>query len=142
PAGKEVGATPDGRRAFTPLSDAASPYFGRDVHGPTAFLNSVSKPDYHRVLTGSVINMKFEPEFFQGAEGEHVFVALMKVFVANRVQELQFNFTGNDALIDAQKNPELHRNLVVRVSGFSQYFVALSREVQDDVIRRRAHGGV
>jgi formate C-acetyltransferase len=142
PAGKEVGATPDGRRAFTPLSDAASPYFGRDVHGPTAFLNSVSKPDYHRVLTGSVINMKFEPEFFQGAEGEHVFVALMKVFVANRVQELQFNFTGNNALIDAQKNPELHRNLVVRVSGFSQYFVALSREVQDDVIRRRAHGGV
>jgi pyruvate-formate lyase len=139
PAGKEVGATPDGRHAFTPLSDAASPYFGRDVRGPTAFLNSVSKPDYHRVLTGSVVNMKFEPEFFRGAEGERVFVALMKVFVQNRVQELQFNFTGNETLIDAQRNPELHRNLVVRVSGFSQYFVALSREVQDDVIRRRAH---
>ncbi len=139
PAGKEVGATPDGRHAFTPLSDAASPYFGRDTHGPTAFLNSVSKPDYHRVLTGSVVNMKFEPEFFRGEEGERIFVALMKVFVRNRVQELQFNFTGNDTLIDAQKHPELHRDLVVRVSGFSQYFIALSREVQDDVIRRRAH---
>jgi len=141
PAGKEVGATPDGRRAHTPLSDAASPYFGRDIHGPTAFLNSVSKPDYHRVLTGSVVNMKFEPEFFRGDEGEAIFVALMKVFVANRVQELQFNFTGNETLLDAQKNPELHRNLVVRVSGFSEYFVSLSREVQDDVIRRRAHAG-
>ncbi len=139
PAGKEVGATPDGRRAYTPLSDAASPTFGRDTHGPTAFLNSVSKPDYHRVLTGSVINMKFEPEFYQGEEGERVFVALMKVFVRNRVQELQFNFTGDKTLLDAQQNPELHRDLVVRVSGFSAYFVALSREVQDDVIRRRAH---
>ena len=138
-AGKEVGATPDGRRAYTPLSDAASPYFGRDTHGPTAFLNSVSKPDYHRVLTGSVINMKFEPEFYRGEEGERVFVALMKVFVRNRVQELQFNFTGNETLRDAQRDPELHRDLVVRVSGFSAYFVALSREVQDDVIRRRAH---
>jgi pyruvate-formate lyase len=139
PAGEEVGATPDGRRAFTPLSDAASPYFGRDTHGPTAFLNSVSKPDYHRVLTGSVINMKFEPAFFQGPDGEAVFLALMRVFVRNRVQELQFNFTGNETLLDAQTNPELHRNLVVRVSGFSQYFIQLSKEVQEDVIRRRAH---
>ncbi|MBN1248669.1 MAG: hypothetical protein JXC32_13500 [Anaerolineae bacterium] len=142
PAGREVGATPDGRRAFTPLSDAASPYFGRDTHGPTALLNSVSKPDYHRVLTGSVINMKFEPAFFRGPQGARIFLALMKAFVRNRVQELQFNFTGNETLLAAQENPELHRDLVVRVSGFSQYFVALDREVQDDVIRRRAHGGV
>ncbi len=140
PAGREVGATPDGRRAYTPLSDAASPYFGRDTHGPTAFLNSVSKPDYHRVLTGSVVNMKFEPAFFRGEQGERVFLALMKAFVRNRVQELQFNFTGNEVLRDAQRDPELHRDLVVRVSGFSQYFVQLSKEVQDDVIRRRAHG--
>ncbi|MGC9349872.1 MAG: pyruvate formate lyase family protein [Anaerolineae bacterium] len=139
PAGKEVGATPDGRRAFTPLSDAASPYFGRDIHGPTAFLNSVSKPDYHRVLTGSVVNMRFDPAFFQGREGERVFVALMKVFVRNRIQELQFNFTDNEALLEAQKHPELHANLIVRVSGFSEYFVRLSEEVQADVIRRRAH---
>ena len=139
PAGKEVGATPDGRHAFTPLSDAASPYFGRDTHGPTAFLNSVSKPDYHRVLTGTVINMKFEPAFFRGWQGERVFLALMKAFVRNRVPELQFNFTGNQVLIEAQENPELHRDLVVRVSGFSQYFVTLDREVQNDVIRRRAH---
>jgi formate C-acetyltransferase len=139
PAGKEVGATPDGRYAFTPLSDAASPYFGRDTHGPTAFLNSVAKPDYRLVLTGSVINMKFEPAFFQGPGGARVFVSLMKAFVRNRVPELQFNFTGNEVLKAAQASPELHRDLVVRVSGFSQYFVHLPRDVQDDVIRRRAH---
>ncbi len=139
PAGKEVGATPDGRRAFTPLSDAASPYFGRDTHGPTAFLNSVSKPDYHRVLTGSVINMKFEPALFREQQGERIFLALMRAFVHNRVPELQFNFTGNQALVEAQENPELHRDLVVRVSGFSAYFVTLDQEVQNDVIRRRAH---
>jgi formate C-acetyltransferase len=140
PAGKEVGATPDGRRAFTPLSDAASPYFGRDTHGPTAFLNSVAKPDYKLVLTGSVINMKFDPAFFKGPDGARVFVALMKAFVRNRIPELQFNFTGNEVLKAAQAEPELHRDLVVRVSGFSQYFVRLSREEQNDVIRRRAHG--
>ncbi len=139
PAGKEVGATPDGRRAFTPLSDAASPYFGRDMNGPTALLNSVAKPDYQRVLTGSVINMKFEPSFFQGAGGTKVFTTLMKAFVQKRVPELQFNFTGNELLLEAQKNPENHRDLVVRVSGFSQYFVHLDKEVQDDVIRRRSH---
>lgn len=139
PAGKEVGATPDGRRALTPLSDAASPYFGRDVSGPTALLNSVAKPDYRLVLTGSVINMKFEPAFFRGPGGAAVFTSLMKAFVRKRVPELQFNFTGNETLKKAQKDPELHRDLVVRVSGFSQYFVHLSKEVQDDVIRRRAH---
>ncbi len=139
PAGAEVGATPDGRHAFTPLSDAASPYFGRDVNGPTAFLNSVAKPDYHRVLTGSVINMKFEPAFFQGPQGTRLFTSLMKAFVQKRVPELQFNFTGNESLLKAQKEPEAYRDLVVRVSGFSQYFVHLPANVQDDVIRRRAH---
>jgi formate C-acetyltransferase len=63
----------------------------------------------------------------------------MKAFVRKRVPELQFNFTGNERLLAAQKNPELHRDLVVRVSGFSQYFVHLAKEVQDDVIRRRSH---
>ncbi len=142
PAGKEVGATPDGRQAGTPLSDAASPYFGRDEKGPTAFLNSVSRPDYHRVLTGSVINMKFEPELFGGAEGCRIFTTLLKAFVAKRIPELQFNFTGNRALREAQTNPDRYRNLIVRVSGFSEYFVNLSPEVQNDVIRRRAHAGL
>ncbi len=139
-AGKEVGATPDGRHAGRPLSDAASPYFGRDRNGPTAFLRSVAKPDYHMVLTGSVINMKFEPEFFRDEQGAGRFSAFTHFFVDQRIPELQFNFTGNRVLHDAQANPEDYANLVVRVSGFSAYFTRLPREVQDDILNRRAHG--
>lgn len=139
-AGREVAATPDGRRAKSPLSDAASPHFGRDLNGPTAFLHSVSRPDYRRVLTGSVVNMKFEPEFFRGRAGSDRFLALTKFFVRSRIQELQFNFTGNATLAAAQANPQEYANLVVRVSGFSAYFTRLEREVQDDILRRRAHG--
>lgn len=141
PAGKEVGATPDGRHAGAPLSDAASPYFGRDRNGPTAFLHSVSRPDYRRVLTGSVINMKFEPSFFHGPDGADRFAALTHFFVSRRIPELQFNFTGNRVLLDAQARPEEYPNLVVRVSGFSAYFTRLNRDVQEDIIRRRSHGG-
>lgn len=138
-AGKEVGATPDGRHAGVPLSDAASPFFGRDLHGPTAFLQSVAEPDYHRALTGSVINMKFEPSLFTGEEGAQRFAAITQAFVRLRIPELQFNFTGDAALLEARAHPELHANLVVRVSGFSAYFTRLAPEVQDDIIRRRAH---
>ena len=138
-AGTEIGATPYGRYAGTPLSDAASPYFGRDLKGPTAFLNSVAVPDYHQVLTGSVINMRFDPEHFQDELGSQRFLAFTKTFVANRIPELQFNFTSNATLLAAQQEPEKFRNLVVRVSGFSARFVDLGPEVQADILRRRAH---
>ncbi len=138
-AGKYVGATPDGRHACTALSDAASPYYCRDRQGPTAFINSVSRPDYHLVLTGSVVNMKFEPEHFQGDQGAERFSAFTHAFVKGRVPELQFNFTGNERLHDAVEHPEEYQNLVVRVSGFSAYFTRLAPDVQQDVIRRRAH---
>lgn len=141
PAGKEVGATPDGRNSGRPLSDAASPFFGRDVHGPTAFLRSVAKPDYRNVLTGTVINMKFEPEYFEGEEGTKKFSAFTHYFVENRIPELQFNFTGNKVLHEAIKHPEDYGDLVVRVSGFSAYFTRLDPAVQDDIIRRRSHLG-
>lgn len=138
-AGREVEATPDGRRAFTPLSDAASPYFGCDLKGPTAFLNSVAVPDYHQVLTGSVINMRFDPDHFQDEASAQRFLAFTYAFVANRIPELQFNFTSNATLRAAQLQPEQYRNLVVRVSGFSARFVELPSEVQADILRRRAH---
>jgi pyruvate-formate lyase len=138
-AGREVGATPDGRRAFTPLSDAASPYFGRDQRGPTAFLRSVAVPDYHKVLTGSVINMRFDPDFYQDEAGAQRFLTFLRYFIAARIPELQFNFTRSEDLLAAQKDPEKYRNLVVRVSGFSARFVELDPEVQHDIIRRRAN---
>ncbi len=138
-AGKEVGATPDGRKAGTPLSDAASPYFGRDQKGPTALVESLGRPNYRHVLTGSVVNIKFEPEHFQGEIGEERFLAFTKTFVAKRIQQMQFNFTGARKLREAQEDPENHSDLVVRVSGFSAFFTRLDREIQEDVIRRRAY---
>ncbi len=138
-AGREVGATPDGRRAWTPLSDAASPYFGRDVNGPTAFLASVARPDYHLVLTGSVINMRFDPAHFADEQGAQRFLAFTRYFVNRRIPELQFNFTDSETLLAAQRDPAQYRNLVVRVSGFSARFVELEPDVQADILRRRAH---
>jgi formate C-acetyltransferase len=139
-AGREIGATPDGRQAHTPLSDAASPYFGRDASGPTAFLRSVAVPDYGQVLAGSVINMRFDPEPFRDEAGAQRFLAFTRYFVARRIPELQFNFTSNETLLAARRDPESYRSLVVRVSGFSARFVDLAPDVQDDILRRRAHG--
>jgi formate C-acetyltransferase len=136
--GKCMGATPDGRRAGEPLSDATSPFFGRDRRGPTAILASMGRTACRHVLGGRVANLKFEPAHFTGEAGTQRFSALTHAFVDRRIQELQVNFTGNAVLKDARANPEKHRNLVVRVSGFSAYFTQLSPEVQEDVIRRRA----
>ncbi|HCE45059.1 MAG TPA: hypothetical protein DET40_16080 [Lentisphaeria bacterium] len=139
PCGAEVKATPDGRRAFVPLSDAASPNSGRDMKGPTAFINSVSVPDYSKAVGGTVINMKFDPGFFTQERGAVFFLSFTKEFVRKRIHELQFNFTGNEILEAAMKDPERHAGLVVRVSGFSAYFTRLEKSVQDDIIRRRTH---
>jgi formate C-acetyltransferase len=136
--GKCLGATPDGRRAGEPLSDATSPFFGRDRHGPTAILASMGRTACTRILGGRVANLKFEPAHFEGEAGTQRFSAFTHAFVDRRIQELQVNFTGNAVLRDARANPDKHRNLVVRVSGFSAYFTQLSPEVQEDVIRRRA----
>jgi formate C-acetyltransferase len=137
-AGKEIGATPDGRRAETPLSDAASPYYGRDMKGPTAFISSVATPDYTDIAC-SVVNMRLNPEFFRGAEGVTRFTAFSKAFVAKRIQELQFNVNDDAVLKAAMDHPQAHRNLVVRVSGFSAYFTSLDKEIQHDILRRRSH---
>ncbi|MFZ2655338.1 MAG: pyruvate formate lyase family protein [Victivallales bacterium] len=137
--GTGVKATPDGRRALTPLSDAASPNSGRDMKGPTSFINSVSVPDYSKAVGGTVINMKFDPVCFSGERGALFFLAFTKEFVRKRIHELQFNFTGNEILEAAKMDPEKYAGLVVRVSGFSAYFTRLEKSVQDDIIRRRVH---
>lgn len=138
--GIEVKATPDGRKAFTPLADAASPNSGSDMKGPTAFINSISVPDYSKTVGGTVINMKFDPVFFPADRGSLCFLTFTKEFVRKRIHELQFNFTGNEILEAAKANPEKYAGLVVRVSGFSAYFTRLEKSVQDDIIRRRTNG--
>ncbi|MDQ0289521.1 pyruvate formate lyase family protein [Oligosphaera ethanolica] len=139
-AGREVGASPDGRFAHTPLSTACSPFFGNDVSGPTAFFASVAAPDFTLSKGGTVVNARFDPDAFAGADGLDRMVVFTKAFVRRRIQEMQFNFNNNAELEDALQHPREHENLVVRVSGFSAYFVYLDPMVQRDVIRRHAHG--
>lgn len=134
-AGRVIAATPDGRRKGEPLSDAASPTYGRDKLGATATVLSVTKPDYTKVACGTVVNQKFSPAMF-GEEKRKKLVALLKVYFEKGGQELQINATSREVLADAMAHPENYRDLVVRVSGFSALFVALERDVQLDILHR------
>lgn len=134
-AGKETGATPDGRKAGEPLSDAASPTYGRDTKGATVTLNSLSKPDYTMCACGSVVNQKYSPSMFEGEKCKKL-LALIRTYMKKGGQEIQINATSRAILLDAMEHPEKYQNLVVRVSGFSDYYVRLRREVQLDILNR------
>ena len=138
-AGRRISATPDGRKKGEPLSDAASPTYGRDIKGATSTINSVTKPDYTKVSCGTVINQKFFPTMFEG-EKLYKLLALVKTYFKKGGQELQINATSREILIDAMEYPEKYPTLVVRVSGYSDYYVRLSKEVQLDILNRTQHG--
>ncbi|HSV75192.1 MAG TPA: pyruvate formate lyase family protein [Chthonomonadales bacterium] len=138
-SGREVGATPDGRRAREPLSDAASPTFGRDVRGPTATVRSVAKLDYVLCPGGNVVNMKLHAPTLAGDRGLDAIASLVRTCFDLGGAQLQFNTTDRALLIEAMEHPERHRNLVVRVSGFSAYFVQLDPAVQADILARTEH---
>lgn len=139
PAGKEVAATPDGRLKLEPVSDAASPMHGMDHNGPTAALNSLSKPDYTKVSCGTVVNQKYNPDMFTNPEKRAKLGAIIRTYFKNGGQELQINSVSRDILIDAMDHPEKYKNLVVRVSGFSAYYTLVGREVQIDILKRTEH---
>lgn len=134
-AGNSIGATPDGRLAGEPLSDAASPTYGRDVRGATASIQSLSKPDYTYVATGSVVNQKYSPAMFSDQKRSKL-LALIRTYFAKGGQEIQINATSPEVLRDAMDHPEKYPDLVVRVSGFSAYYVTLDRAVQLDILNR------
>ena len=137
-AGKMIGATPDGRLAEEPLSDAGSPTYGRDTKGATSTILSVSKPDY-TLCIGMVLNQKYSPSMFEDGKREKL-LQLIKVFFARGGQEIQINATSTDVLRDAMEHPENYQSLVVRVSGFSAFYVTLIRDVQEDILRRTQQG--
>ncbi len=134
-AGREIGATPDGRLAGEPLSDAASPTYGRDTRGPTSTVLSVTKPDYGQVACGTVLNQKFSPGMFADGKREKL-ASLIRTYFARGGQEMQINATSRETLKDAMDHPEKYSDLVVRVSGFSAYYVTLERAVQEDILSR------
>ena len=134
-AGQVINATPDGRKRGEPLSDAASPTYGRDVRGATAVINSISKPDYTKVACGSVVNQKFSPSMFEGDKLIKL-RALIRTYFKKGGQEIQINSTSRQVLLDAMEYPEQYQNLVVRVSGFSAFYVTLEKAVQLDILNR------
>lgn len=139
PAGKEVAATPDGRKCHEPLSDAASPMRGMDVDGPTSTLLSVSKPDYTKAACGTVLNQKYTPQVFEDAEKRARLAALIRVYFARGGQEIQINSVSRSTLQDAMVHPEDYGSLVVRVSGFSAFYVKLDPAIQKDILSRTEH---
>lgn len=134
-AGMEIAATPDGRKAGEPLSDAASPTYGRDQRGATSTIHSITKPDYSKVACGTVINQKFSPSMFEDGK-RHKLLTLIKQYLKLDGQEIQINATSRETLIDAMEHPENYGSLVVRVSGFSAFYITLNKHVQLDILNR------
>jgi formate C-acetyltransferase len=135
PCGQRTSATPDGRLQGEPVSDAASPTYGRDVRGTTATVNSISKPDYTLSSGGSVINQKFSPAMFTD-ENRKKLASLIRVYFAKGGQEMQINATSREILKDAMVNPSKYPTMVVRVSGFSAIYITLDKAVQIDILNR------
>ncbi|MFW8630685.1 glycyl radical diol dehydratase GrpM [Vibrio natriegens] len=134
--GKNVSALPDGRLATKPLADGVSPRQGKDVSGPTAAANSVAKLDHFTASNGTLYNQKFLPSSLAGEKGLRNFSGLVRNYFDRKGMHVQFNVIDRERLLDAQKNPHLHQDLVVRVAGYSAQFVVLAKEVQDDIISR------
>ncbi len=141
PLGAQTGATPDGRLAYTPVADGVSPAAGRDIKGPTAAANSVSRLDHFIASNGTLFNMKFHPSALAGNSGLESFAALVQGYFDQKGSHMQFNVVSRETLRDAQKNPEKYKSLVVRVAGYSALFTTLSRSLQEDIINRTEQGG-
>nr|MDJ0623881.1 glycine radical domain-containing protein [Desulfocapsaceae bacterium] len=136
PFGLEVGALPSGRMAWKPLADGVSPSGGTDMQGPSAVLKSVSAIPHDRYVQGTLLNLKVEPEMLQEEKGIIQMMALLKSMCSLGVYHVQFNVIDQEKLIRAQQNPEEHRGLLVRVAGYTAYFVELGKDVQDEIIGR------
>lgn len=142
PLGAQTGATPDGRLAHTPVADGVSPAAGRDINGPTAAANSVSRLDHYIASNGTLFNMKFHPSALAGQSGLEGFVALVRGYFDQKGSHMQFNVVSRETLRDAQKNPDKYRSLVVRVAGYSALFTTLSKSLQDDIINRTEQASI
>ncbi|WP_267491469.1 formate C-acetyltransferase [Enterococcus sp. CWB-B31] len=140
PLGEAVGATPDGRKAQEQLADGGlSPMVGRDRLGPTAVLKSVSKLDNYLTVNGSLLNLKFQPNTLKGRQGLNKFADFLMAYTKLKIQHVQFNVQSRETLLAAQKEPEKYSGLLVRVAGYSAFFVDLNKKIQDDIIARVEH---
>ena len=143
PMGENVGASADGRNSGTPLADGGmSPSYGRDMHGPTAVLKSVSRLPESLTTNGGLLNMKFLPDFFETEEGRNKFETFLRAFVDLKIPHIQFNVVRKEDLLAAKEHPDQYRSLTVRVAGYTAYFVELDGKLQDEIIRRTAYDDI
>lgn len=141
PLGKQVCALPSGRLAETPLGDGGiSPKHSMDKSGPTAAAKSVAKLNHQNAINGVNYNMKFMPTILRTHKDRQKLVDFIRTYFSLGGMHIQFNILTKEKLLDAQVNPEKHRNLVVRVAGYSAFFVELDKDIQDEIISRTMHG--
>jgi formate C-acetyltransferase len=138
--GSVTGATPDGRRAGRPLSEGISPVQGADRRGPTAVLRSAGKMD-HLLTGGTLLNLKFTPSLVATEEGVEKWAALVRGYFRMNGHHVQFNVVSAGHLREARAHPGAHRDLIVRVAGYSDYFCDLSEALQEEIIQRTEHEG-
>ena len=136
--GSVTGATADGRHKGAPLSEGISPVQGADRQGPTAVIRSAARMD-HLHTGGTLLNLKFMPSVLEDDEGLGKLAQLVRTYFRLDGHHVQFNVVGAETLREAQKHPEEHRDLIVRVAGYSDYFCDIGRELQDEIIRRTEH---
>ena len=140
PQGASTTATPDGRLAYTPLAEGCSPSHAMDKNGPTAVFKSVSKLPTDKITGGVLLNQKINPQMLEKEEDRMKLVMLIRTFF-NRLHgfHVQYNVVSREVLVDAQNHPDDHRDLIVRVAGYSAFFNVLSKQTQDDIIERTEH---
>lgn len=140
PFGAATMATPDGRKAHTPLAEGASPASGTDHLGPTAVINSVGKLPVGAILGGVLLNQKLNPSTLDNDGDRQKLMALLRTFFeVHKGWHIQYNIVSRETLLAAKQHPDRYRDLVVRVAGYSAFFTALSPDAQDDIIARTEH---
>ncbi len=140
PFGAATTATPDGRKAFTPLAEGASPSSGTDHLGPTAVFNSLGKLPTEAILGGVLLNQKLNPASLENPHDRQTLMLMLRTFFEeHRGWHVQYNIVSRETLLKAKETPQHYRDLVVRVAGYSAFFTALSPEAQDDIIARTEH---
>lgn len=137
--GEATGATPDGRKAYEPYSDNASPVMGRDISGPTATVKSVGGINQTAFHDGALFNLRFDPKGIEGEKGLEIVEGVIKTYFDHGGEHIQINVVDNETLKEAQNDPEKHRGLMVRVAGYMAYFTELDKAAQDTIINRTSH---
>ena len=141
PGGVITGATADGRYAGETLADGTmSAAQGRDTHGPTALIKSAAKIN-QRIFQSTLLNMKFHPSALKTSEDLKKLSDLIKIYFSLGGKHIQFNVVSRETLLEAQRNPEKYRDLIIRVAGYSAYFVQLGKPIQDEIIKRMEYRG-